>query len=160
MDEIPTICDHNFTAFHNYYHVHMDKVKSNLCSDPLKIHQTDEKPNAKCPKGTNKVSLNMCDSLKKQNVSLSIFPGQKVCVFCNSRLTSLMKNPKPIPSSSTTSLKDFETMLNDDDEVFVSPLHGLKIANEAAQILGLTPIKIETKESKAKRALKIARKSE
>lgn len=71
-----------------------------------------------------------------------------------------MKNPKPIPSSSTTSLEDLEPLLNDDDEVFVSPFHGLKRANEAAEILGLTPIKIETKESKSKRAIKIERKSD
>jgi hypothetical protein len=51
-------------------------------------------------------------------------------------------------------------MLNDDDKVFVSPLNKLKRANEGAEILGLTPIKIEIKELKAKRALKIARKSE
>ncbi len=35
MDEVPTICDHHFAAYHQYYHIHMDKVKSKLCSDSL-----------------------------------------------------------------------------------------------------------------------------
>ena len=55
---------------------------------------------------------------------------------------------------------DDDDVFVEDDDGFVSPFLDLKKANEAAEILGLTPIKIETKESKSKRAIKIERKSE
>ena len=40
MTELPTILDHHFAAFHKYINNLMDKVKSKLCSDPQKLHQS------------------------------------------------------------------------------------------------------------------------
>ena len=45
-------------------------------------------------------------------------------------------------------MEDIETV---SDDVFFSPLHGVKIANQAAEVLGISPMQVIPKESQEKR---------
>lgn len=84
------------------------------------------------PTGSKSISLQLCDSLNDRKFEASIFPGQKVYPNCYAKLSALGKQTKPISSCSTSSLEYMEMALNN-DEVFLSPLHGLKKVNQATE---------------------------
>ena len=156
MDCIPNICNHHLAAYTKCFNNHTKRSK--FCSDPFKIHSSDHRPT-----GKKIVSLKLCDLLCENKVELNIpiFPGLKVCANCLTRLSSAIHSMQKLTTSSTSSLEDMEMAFsNVDDNVFVSPQHGVNIANKAAEVLGLTPLKVDLKESKSARLQRIWKKGE
>ena len=157
MKVVPTICDHHLAAYGStYFNQHV--YRSKKCGDPFSSHKD------KCPVGVKTISLDMCDMLvDKPGIANSLFPGFNVCVSCYSKL-SLLKSQTEIymsPKCADSSLEDLEAyMSSNDQDVFESLLHGVKIANKAAEVLGISPVTVKTKESHSKRMIKIQRKSD
>lgn len=154
MKHIESICKHHLAAYSRYFNNHVNRSK--LCSDPFKNH-TDKNP----PLGMKSVSLTLCDSIVNSRLpflQIKIFPGMKVCSNCNLKLLSASKQSERPNASSSSSLENMDLSRNDD--VFLSALHGVKVANEAAGLFGITPVKIDVKESKSKRVSRIMKKGE
>ena len=154
MNNVPSICKHHLVAYSKYFENHVNR--SNKCRDPFKLHKQ------KSAKSTKKVSLDFCESLLKTGVhQFHIYPGLKLCIDCYAKMLSSLESSDQSPlNCSSSSMEDLETVFNNDDNEFTSPLHGLKVANKAAELVGISPVQLNPKESKSCRAKLILKKSE
>lgn len=93
-------------------------------------------------------------------LDIHVFPGLKLCANCHSKLSSVVKSTEKLPTCSSSIMEDLGSTSLINDDVFVSPQHGIKIANEAAEVLGITPVRIDARESKSARLNQIIKKGE
>ena len=153
MENVPSICNHHLAAYSKYFEHHVNR--STNCSDPCEVHLAQVKI------GVKNMSLQLCDSLQSlvntPSIKLPIFPGMKLCNRCYSSLLSLREKSARKPTTSSSSMEDIETV---SDDVFFSPLRGVKIANQAAEVLGISPMQVIPKESQEKRINRILKKGE
>lgn len=163
MLHFSSICLHHHQAFTAKFHVYR---KSKKCANPFGFHKT----NCKLPKGNKSPSLKMCESIKKTQPVLHVFPGQKLCPNCYMNfLRVISPNEGKLSQCSSTNLsessefEDCETELNNislqSDTSFDSPSKSFRRSVMVTSALEVTPVKIDFKKSKSARLNVIKRKA-
>jgi hypothetical protein len=162
--QFSSICLHHHQAFTAKFHVYR---KSKKCANLFGNHKT----NCKLPKGNKSPSLKMCESIKKTQPNLHVFPGQKLCPNCYMNFLRVMsKNEGKLSQCSSSNLselsefEDCEAELNtislQSDTSFGSPLtKSFRRSVMVTSALEVTPVKIDTKKSKSARLNVIKRKA-